>query len=60
MDGGGQGNEGHEGTKGCFTDPQGYTYHYGAAQPCTSGHMWDNDVTAPQPTSRPCFARGRV
>ena len=52
MDGGGQGNEGHEGTEGCFTDPQGYTYHYGAAQPCTSGHMWDNDVsraTAHQP-----------
>ena len=41
----------------------GYTYHYGAAQPCTSGHMWDNDVSrapAPQPTSRPCFARPRL
>ena len=52
MEGGGQGPAGEQGTQGCSTNPQGYTYHYGAAQPCTSGHMWGNDVsraTAHQP-----------
>ena len=37
MEGGGQG-----GTGSWSTTP-GYTYHQGAAQPCTSGHFWNND-----------------
>ena len=42
MDGGGQGPAGAD-AKGCFASPQGYTYHYGTAQPCTGGSMWGND-----------------
>jgi hypothetical protein len=37
MEGGGQG-----GTGSPYPDG-GYTYHYGTAQPCTSGHFWNND-----------------
>jgi hypothetical protein len=37
MEGGGQGGQ------GCFSKPQGYTYHQGAAQPCTRGDFWNSD-----------------
>ena len=37
MEGGGQGGTGSHSTT------PGYTYHQGAAQPCTSGHFWNND-----------------